>query len=250
MKPPSSKLTAFLSALFVSAAVTAEADAARTQPGNDLSVYILLDRTGSMESIWDEALTSVNAYAEELAKDDVGPEVDASVSLAVFDAQDGLQFDMLRRNENPETWKPVTNDEASPRGMTPLFDAIGRIMTVAEADNPGRAVIVVMTDGEENSSTELTKENVKDRLDRARDKGWEIVFLGAEFANFADASSVGVSAEKSMAVSKDGMEETMRRLSTKSKSYGAAETGSAPITFDDEDRAAAGEEEVKQKQPN
>jgi hypothetical protein len=202
-----------------------------------------------MESIWDEALKSVNAYAEELAKDDeLAPALDIDVSLAVFDAQDGLEFDMLRRNADPDAWKPVTSTEASPRGMTPLFDAIGAMLTVAESDKPERAVFVVMTDGEENSSRELTKDNVRTRLDRAREKGWEVVFLGAEFANFADASSVGISQVKSMAVSKDGMEETMRRLSTKSKEYGSApDAQAAPIEFDDEDRAIAGEEEVKNK---
>ncbi|MEX0644173.1 MAG: hypothetical protein WD076_02610, partial [Parvularculaceae bacterium] len=176
------------------------------------------------------------------------PELDIEVSLAVFDAQEGLQFEMLRRNASPEEWKPVTSDEASPRGMTPLFDAIGAMLTVADADKPERAVFVVMTDGEENSSRELTKDNVKARLDKARKKGWEVVFLGAEFANFADASSVGITQTKSMAVSKDGMEETMRRLSTKSKAYGAAtDAQAAPIEFDEADREAAGEEDVKNK---
>ena len=237
-----------LAALAGSSAVSALN--ARTSP-EDLSVYILLDRTGSMSSIWDEALNSVNAYAEELAKDEADETaLDIDVSLAVFDAQDGLEFDMLRRNADPEAWRPLTSDEASPRGMTPLFDAIGAMLTVAEADRPERAVLVVMTDGEENSSRELTKDNVRERLDRARKKGWEVVFLGAEFANFADASAVGVSAQKSMGVSKDGMAETMRRLSGKTKEYGkAAEPAAAPIEFDAEDRAVAGEDEVKDKDP-
>jgi hypothetical protein len=249
MKPPTLK-SILLSTFFISAAAL-PALAARAPVKNDLQVYILLDRTGSMESIWDEALKSVNAYAEELGKDEEGePEIDTTISLAVFDAQDGMQFDVLRRNVKAEEWKDVTNDEASPRGMTPLFDAIGRMMTIAESDKPEKAVVVVMTDGEENSSTELTKENVKDRLDRAREKGWEIVFLGAEFANFADASAVGVSAAKSMGVSKDNLEGTMRSLSTKSKAYGGAQQGDAPIEFNDADREAAGEEGVKRKQPN
>ncbi len=243
------RLTLFAAALMASAAALPALSKTTRPAQHDLKVYILLDRTGSMEPIWNEALKSVNAYAEELAKDDeLEPVLDVDVSLAVFDAQDGLQFDMLRRNADPDAWRPVTSDEASPRGMTPLFDAIGAMLTIAEADKPEKAVFVVMTDGEENSSRELTKENVRSRLNRARDRGWEVVFLGAEFANFADASSVGITQVKSMAVSKDGMEETMRRLSTKSKAYGAAaEPGAAPIEFDQSDREAAGEENVKKK---
>ncbi len=36
----------------------------------DLNTYILLDRTGSMSSMWAEALSSVNAYAENVGKSD------------------------------------------------------------------------------------------------------------------------------------------------------------------------------------
>jgi hypothetical protein len=211
---------------------------------DEMQVYILLDRTGSMEPIWTEALKSVNAYADELARDQ-DPLLNVAVTLAVFDAQDGLQFDVLRRKVNPGEWPPVTSAEASPRGMTPLFDAIGEILTIAEKDDAERAVLVVMTDGEENASRELTKEAVRARLDRARNRGWEVVFLGAEFVNFSDASSVGVSAGKSMGVRRDRMEDAMRSLSQKSKAYGAAKDSSAPIQFDDADRAQAQEEDLK-----
>ncbi|MEL6324399.1 MAG: VWA domain-containing protein, partial [Pseudomonadota bacterium] len=61
--------------------------------------YILLDRTGSMSSIWDEALGSVNAYAASVGEAEEGePDtLKTIVNLAIFDAQDGLQFDVLRR---------------------------------------------------------------------------------------------------------------------------------------------------------
>ncbi|MEM7766756.1 MAG: VWA domain-containing protein, partial [Pseudomonadota bacterium] len=93
-----------------------------TAPLGDAAVhsYILLDRTGSMSSIWDEALTSVNAYAASVAEEE-GDEPDTlqtQVTVAVFDAQEGLQFDVLRKGVNADTWSPVTNDEANPRGMT------------------------------------------------------------------------------------------------------------------------------------
>ncbi|HRX75047.1 MAG TPA: vWA domain-containing protein [Hyphomonas sp.] len=206
--------------------------------------YILLDRTGSMSSIWDEALSSVNAYAANIAGQagDVVPQI----TLAVFDAHDGLQFDVLRRAAAPKDWKPVTDKEASPRGMTPLFDAIARIIAMAEADNPSKAVIVIMTDGEENASREVTKAGVKAALDRAEKRGWEVVFLGAEFANFSDADAVGISAHKSMAMSQGRMNESMAKLARKSQAYYAAEAA-APVVFDEADRAEAGEADVQKR---
>lgn len=218
-------------------------------PSEDTSVhsYILLDRTGSMSGIWDEALGSVNAYAKSVGEEAEGEaDIDTKVSLAVFDAQEGMQFDVLRKSVAAEDWNVVTNDEASPRGMTPLFDAIGRLVSLAETDAPEKAVLVIMTDGHENSSRELTGEGAKLALDRARARGWEVVFLGAEFASFGDADDVGVDRNRQMAVGSGQLSATMQRLGKKSRSY--AQEAEAPIVFDEEDRAVAGEEEVKQRE--
>jgi hypothetical protein len=227
----------------------------QTQPatltgGNEVHSYILLDRTGSMSSIWDEALTSVNAYAAAVGEAEEGEtdDLETSVTLAVFDAQDGLQYDVLRKDVQPAAWTKVTSDEVSPRGMTPLFDAIGRIVATAEADNPEKAVIVIMTDGMENSSREITKDGARAALDRVEAKGWEVVFLGAEFANFDDADAVGVSASKTMAIGQGTMQESMSRLAKKSRSYGKGEE--AEIEFDAEDRAIAKEDDVIERKGN
>ena len=222
--------------------------AGAAQELHDMHAYILLDRTGSMQSIWDEALNSVNTFASGLGKREQGEsegEVDARVTLAVFDSQDGFQFDVLRENAEAEAWRSVTNDEASPRGMTPLFDAIGRIVAKAESDKPEKALLVIMTDGMENASREVTKDGARAALDRARAKGWEVVFLGAEFANFSDAEGVGNVGSKNMAVSAGSLNQTMDRLAKKGRSYAKGEE--PEIVFDEEDRAVAGEEDVKQR---
>lgn len=212
--------------------------------------YILLDRTGSMSSIWDEALGSVNAYADGLFNPEGGapPGADDRITLAVFDHQAGFHFDQLRTAASAKDWKPVTSAEASPRGMTPLFDAVARIVALAEADNPKRAILVIMTDGEENASREVTREGVKAALARAEAKGWEVVFLGAEFAKFTDAESIGMAAGKTMAMSKDNLDRSMRSLASKSRRYFSAE--SASVDFNEEDRREAGEDDVKRRKGN
>jgi hypothetical protein len=244
--------TALAAVLAVAAAsVAAGAAGAKTPPervserGGKMHSYILLDRTGSMEGIWSEALGSVNAYAKEMAEPDGGREIASRITLAVFDAQDGLQFDVIRKGVDANRWRSVTNDDASPRGMTPLYDAIGRIVTLAEFDKPEKAVIVIMTDGEENSSRELTNAGAKAALDRARKHGWEVVFLGAEFAKFDDAEAVGQTSSRNMAVAKDQLGNSMRGLAEKSKGY--ASGASPTVEFNEADRAQAKEEDVKQR---
>ena len=105
-----------------------------------------------------------------------------------------------------------------------------------------------MTDGEENSSTEMTKKSAKAALDRVRAKGWEVVFLGTEFSNFDDAEGVGQTSSRNMAVSKD-------QLSRLDGPPGAEIEGlrhrRAPtVELNAQDRAAAKEEEVKQRTGN
>ncbi|MFN7055327.1 VWA domain-containing protein [Hyphomonas sp.] len=212
-----------------------------------IHAYILLDRTGSMGPIWDEALSSVNTYAAELSKPEPGePEpVPADVTLAVFDHHDGLKFDVLRRAVPSAGWKPVTSDEASPRGMTPLFDAIARIAALAEGDKPDKAILVIMTDGHENASAEVTREGARAALDRIRAKGWETVFLGADFAKFGDAQSVGMRNDKVMAMSAGSFETSMSRLASKSRRYFAVPDHG--VEFDADDRREAGEDDVKRR---
>ena len=208
---------------------------------------ILLDRSGSMQSLWVEALSSVNAFAKELANKTDGQSVDSHITLAVFDSQDGLKFDTLRCKQPALHWENVTDREASPRGMTPLLDAMVRIIALAEGDNPDKAVIVVMTDGQENASHEVTRDGVKAALDRVKAKGWEVVFLGANFDNISDAASVGVQAGQQMAMSAGTMGESMARLARKARVYAESSPGGAPIVFDDIDRAAAKEANIKNK---
>lgn len=246
---PSVRRSILVSLAALSAGVASAKAATRPAP-DAVHSYMLLDRTGSMQSIWNEALSSVNAYAESFGESEDGDApLETRVTLAAFDSHDGLQFDVLRKNVPTEKWRNVTSDEASPRGMTPLFDAIGQNIAAAEKDNPEKAVIVIMTDGEENASTEMKKADAKAALDRAEKRGWEVVFLGADFAKFNDADAVGVARAKQMAVSPDKMGETMQLLGKKSRSYGQS-SNAKPIEFDEQDRSVADEEKVKQKGKN
>lgn len=216
-------------------------------PAGPAHSYVLLDRTGSMGGIWDEALGSVNAYVDALSKPEDGsaPDAGEKVTLAVFDHHSVLHFDVIRKGVHLPDWKKVTNADATPRGMTPLFDALARMVALAEADNPDRAVIVVMTDGAENASKEVTKDGAKAALDRARARGWEVVFLGADFAKFSDADAVGVAGSKSMAMSPGMFEGSMRKLASKNRAYFSQKASS--VDFDEEDRVASGEADVKNR---
>src|SRR3984957_5794611 len=196
--------------------------------------FILLDRSGSMQVLWSEALHSVNAYVKKLAED----RVDTGVTLATFD-KDGeeFKFEIVRDRIVPSTWKPVSSEDAIPRGMTPLNDAIGRIVTLAKAGFNGtqydKLALVIMTDGLENASREYSHKAAKALLDDCRAKNWQVIFLGANFDNAAQAASYGNAAASTVRSSAENLGATMAETASLRASYAAT---SAPMIFTDEQK--------------
>lgn len=191
-----------------------------------MNVYILLDRSGSMATLWDEALGSINGYIDTLKMND-------KVHLAVFDS---ISHDVVRDCKAKE-WEEVTTEEIQPRGGTPLYDSCGKIMAQAEEDNAKKTVLVVMTDGYENASHEYTQAAIKARVKQFEDKKWEVLFLGANFDAVESVSgSVGVMAGKTMNIARGNIYDAMQTLSAYTTSYAA--TG-ASINFSDADKLKA-----------
>ena len=184
-----------------------------------------LDRSGSMSSLWSEAIGSINAYVEKLPKE-------TQVYMSVFDNE----YDVIRQS-NAGSWKPINNDEVSPRGMTALFDASARIMQRAIDDNAEKTVIVVMTDGEENSSRHFRQTDVKQLVAKLDSKKWEIVFLGANFDAVDSVSGgLGLVGSKSMNIAAGNLMRGFDTLSTYTQAY--ATTG-ASINFTQDDKTMA-----------
>lgn len=201
--------------------------------------FILLDRSGSMGgSMWDEALGAINGYVHKLAAEGV----DTGVTLAVFDSNE--PFVVIRDRITPKTWKDVTNADASPRGSTPLNDATGKLLDLAEKGSPfggqyEKVAIIIMTDGHENSSQEYTVEKIKARLDTARGNGWAVIFLGANFDNASQAFSYGARTDSTINSSMKNMSGTMSLMAGKRASYSAVGASAATMDWSDKEKTEA-----------
>ena len=192
-----------------------------------MNVYILLDRSASMQNQWVEALSSINGYVKELPKD-------TNVYLAAFDHD----YAVLR-NTTAKYWEPVSATEIQPRGNTRLFDAAARIMHRAIDDNAERTMVVVMSDGEENSSLNFKQADVKALANVLDSKKWELVFLGANFDKVGDVAvnNFGRSASKFVNMTTGNMADYMTgTLATSTANYAARGDS---INFTDEDKVRA-----------
>lgn len=197
-----------------------------------MKAYILLDRSGSMSARWVETIGSLNAYVEGLKAEKATKK--AEVTVAAFD--DREPFKVLRSSVKAAEWSDINNDEVQPRGMTPLYDAIGKLVETIRSDAPKKATIVIVTDGAENTSREIKKDAAKAMLDEMRGKGFDVVFIGADFNAFGQGADLGNVAGSTLNMTSGNYAAAMRGLSTRTSNY--ASTGTVG-SFSDEDRKKA-----------
>ena len=75
----------------------------------------------------------------------------------------------------------MTSNSYKPGGGTALYDAIAEGVRIADKDKSEeeRVICVIMTDGEENSSRETTKEQVRNIISGYEAKGeWTFLYIG------------------------------------------------------------------------
>jgi Mg-chelatase subunit ChlD len=136
---------------------------------------LIIDRSGSMEAVRDDAQGGINAFLRE----QYAQPGRLTVTLSQFDTE----FDSPARMAT----EPV-GYQLNPRGGTALLDAVGMevlatgrdLAALDEPQRPGRVLLLVVTDGEENSSHEFTLERVREMLAEQRDRyNWQVQFIGA-----------------------------------------------------------------------
>lgn len=132
-------------------------------------------------------------------------------------------------------------------GMTALLDAVGRGTTelgtklrkLRESSRPGKVLVVVVTDGYENSSREWTASAVKELITEQQDKyGWDYVFLGANIDAVSVGADYGFKADKSLTFNIHDNESVMA-TSSALRGYSTSYRVSGAAAFSDEDREAA-----------
>lgn len=159
-----------------------------TKP-NYTHLSLIVDRSGSMVSIKDDAEGGINTLIKEQAE--VPGEI--TVSLYHFDTVYEKVFGPIPASDAP-VYRLV------PRGGTALLDATAKAIVetgeflagLPENQRPDKVIFVVATDGQENSSREYNRQQVKDMVDvQTKDYKWEFIYLGANVNAFAEAHSLG-----------------------------------------------------------
>ena len=176
-------------------------------------VGFLLDETGSMQVRKDETIVAVNNYFETLREEK------AVVTFATFDTAQGVNF---RFTDTPAKDIPDLTDQSyRPNAMTPLHDAVGKMIgemsTQAKTDD--KVLIVVVTDGEENSSREFNLAKVRELIHKQEQAGWAFAYIGATSDAWAGGGQMGVAQAAMLNVDGHQMVGAMRAHSAATADY-------------------------------
>lgn len=161
-------------------------------------VAIVLDKSYSMMDRRAETISAMNEYINVLKTDGEG---EILATMIQFDNPSGFavggggpRFEETYVNQPLKSVPRLDNSNYKPRGSTPLYDAIGHVISRVEEEDTGKdekVIVVIMTDGLENASRQHTKASIMELRDRKEADGWEFVYLGAGEQAWAGGRALG-----------------------------------------------------------
>ena len=209
-------------------------------------IAVLLDRSGSMGDIKDDAIGGFNCFLKEQK----AAGANATLTLVQFDTE---STDVVHESMPILEVPDLNHQTFQPRGGTPLLDALGQtidstgraLAAIPEASRPNKVVFVVITDGQENSSHQHTKTSVKERIDHQSSRyNWQFVFLGANQDAFDEAGAVGIAMGNAANFAPARMQAAFAATAANVASYRRS-GNAAKLAYSDDQRAEMLEESDK-----
>lgn len=208
-------------------------------------ITLVVDRSGSMSSCWTDTIGGI----QSLIKDQKEDKSKCTFSFYDFDDKitQNLNFvDIQLVSENVEEFG------IAPRGWTALYDAIGRAIAetgsalakLKESDRPGRVIVVIQTDGLENSSREYTSAKIAEMIKTQTETfQWQFQFVGADEKTVLEAQRVlGFSSNNTAFYQTKNSSDTFKTLNSKLKSSRSADfalySSGATMAFTDEEKVS------------
>ena len=167
-----------------------------------LHIVSILDRSGSMGGTEKEVIGAYNAFVKEQIAITEKAGVEATMTLVLFDHIYERPYFKVPAHSVQE----LTSKEYFVRGMTALYDAIGK--TIVDFEGKKKVIFFIETDGWENASVEFKGSKLKELIEKKTAEGWDFNFVGAALS-FQDTAAMGgamgIDASKTMSFDKSAV---------------------------------------------
>jgi uncharacterized protein YegL len=181
---------------------------------NFASINVIMDRSGSMHNLTNDTIGGFNQFL----KDQKAIPGEAILTLCTFSTDYTLVYDCKPLQDVAE----LTEADYSVGGGTSLLDALGntilsvgnKLASMPEDDRPSKVIVLVITDGEENSSREFNKKKIKEMVDHQQTTyGWEFLYFGANVDAIKEGNSMGFQNNTNYIATNEGTQSLYRSVS-------------------------------------
>ncbi len=179
---------------------------------------IILDRSGSMSSMRNEAVASVNETIGTIKSFiNENPDSQQTISLVTFCCcSRNYIYDM----NDARIADHIKAEDYQPCCGTPLYDAIGeacsRLHKTIENEKDAAVSVTIITDGYENASQEWNHKAIKSLIEQYKKEGWLFAYIGAEHDVESVAFALSIDNHMKFDKSSDGFCE-MSRVESKAR---------------------------------
>lgn len=162
---------------------------------NFVHICFIVDESGSMYNSISDVLGGFEKVLDEHKSETSG-------SCAISFYKFNQEVTEIYKGKDIKDVKPLTRKDYSPGGCTAMFDGIGTaidnigkwLSDMPEYERPEKNIIVIMTDGEENSSSKYDMSKVKEMIKEQETKyNWSFVYLGTDINTTSYADTLGIS---------------------------------------------------------
>jgi uncharacterized protein YegL len=197
------------------------------------AIAVVLDRSGSMGKLSKETIEGFNSFIAEQRK----VKGEAVLTLATFASDYKLVYDFVPLDSVAD----LTPETYVCSGYTSLLDSVGRTVNslgsrlaqMPENERPSKVVVLVMTDGQENASTEFAIDKIKEIVEHQTNKySWLFVFSGAGIDAFEGSRSLGMNTNNSrrFSATSAGIGQTYNAISKSMTAYRASSMSTQEIS--------------------
>lgn len=152
---------------------------------------IIIDASGSMESKKEAVVSGLKELLAQIKIDAVKDKTKVKTATIVLDFSGQGDVRELVNVGSSITLNDTVSANYKTRGMTALYDAIGKGFNMVGAKEKN-VFVSILTDGQENDSKEFKHEDVKALIEKKRKLGWVITFQGTTEEAIKSAVSMGI----------------------------------------------------------